>query len=79
MREIRVIEAKIAELKQKLEDFGEDHDFTEEYDNMLDECNDELFGLAPSRILKEVDPIQYRCGYTDYVDSLQSDEFEGCN
>lgn len=75
MREIREIEATIEELKTKIAEFGEDHDFTEEYDTMLDECYPEMFGWAPSCILKEVDPVQYRCGYSDYVDSLRYDDF----
>ena len=77
--EIREIEAEITELTTKIAEFGEDHDFHTEYDALLDECHVELFGLAPSRILKEVDPIQYNCGYTDFVDSLQRDDFECCN
>ena len=43
------------------------------YDDMLDELHPELFGLQPSRILREVDPIQYRCGFWDYVDSCDVD------
>lgn len=27
----------------------------------------------PSRILEELDPVAYRCGYNDWVDSDQSD------
>ena len=27
----------------------------------------------PSRILEELDPVAYRCGYSDWVDSDQSD------
>lgn len=46
----------------------------EDYDNMLDECYPMLFGLYPSKILEECDPIQYRCGYSDYVDSMEGEE-----
>lgn len=30
-------------------------------------------GFYPSRILKELDPVAYRCGYNDWVDSDQCD------
>lgn len=39
------------------------------YDEMLDECYPELFGLLPSYILKECDPIQYNCGLADWLDA----------
>jgi rubrerythrin len=43
------------------------------YDEMLDECSASCpvckqFG--PARILEEMDPIAYRCGFNDYVDGL---------
>ena len=47
----------------------------EAYDNMLDEVHEscELCNqYGASRILKEVDPIAYNCGYSDFIDS-QSD------
>ena len=39
------------------------------FNDMLDECYPELFGLLPSRILKECDPIQYNCAFTDWLDA----------
>ena len=47
--------------------------FEDSYDDMLDECYPEVFGIAPSKILLECDPIQYRCGLSDYVDGLDTD------
>jgi hypothetical protein len=49
------------------------------YDDMLNECYPELFGLQPSRILREVDPIQYRCGFYDWLDGedIDSDTLTG--
>ena len=44
-------------------------DMDQRYDDMLDELYPELFGLLPSRILKECDPIQYNCGFSDWEDS----------
>jgi hypothetical protein len=52
------------------------------YDEMLDECNDEIvigyIRLSPSTVLKECDPIAYRCGFNDWLDSaeLTTDETE---
>jgi hypothetical protein len=45
-----------------------------QYDELLDETYPQIFGLYPSRILEEMDSIQYRCGYQDYYDSI-SDEY----
>lgn len=39
------------------------------FNDMLDECYPELFGLLPSRILKECDPIQYDCAFADWLDA----------
>ena len=50
------------------------------YDQMLDECYPEVFGLLPSRILSECDPIQYNCGFSDWLDAneytINEDEAE---
>lgn len=47
---------------------------TELYDDMLDDCNEvvQVCGMSynPSRVLKEVDPIAYNCGFSDFCDSL---------
>lgn len=48
------------------------------YDDMLDETNPEVVigGLTylPSQVLKEVDPIAYRVGMTEYEDYLSEEE-----
>jgi hypothetical protein len=49
-------------------------DLISQYDEMLDEVYPQLFNMYPSRILEEMDPIMYRCGYSDYYDSI-SDEY----
>ena len=52
------------------------------YDDMLDECYEEIkigsLTYLPSQVLKEVDPIAYRCGFIDWLDSenLTTDEDE---
>lgn len=69
------LETEIEQIKEDIENFQLDEsDYIEQYDNMLDECYPELFGLLPSRILSECDPIQYNCGLSDYVSSLDITE-----
>ena len=38
----------------------------DDYDDMLDEVHGEFMGYSASWILKEVDPISYRCGFSDF-------------
>jgi len=49
----------------------------EMYDEMLDQCYEpyNMSGMIymPSDILKECDPIAYRVGFSDYVDTLAQD------
>lgn len=58
-------------------------DREERFDQMLDECYSfEKVGgpfshMSPSRVLKEVDPIAYRCGVNDYEDSDNLIEING--
>jgi hypothetical protein len=55
------------------------------YRDMLDESGPEVHvaGLSfmPSRVVEELDPVAFRCGVCDYVDSLVgeslSDEIDG--
>jgi hypothetical protein len=43
------------------------------YDEMLDELYSPIsvggVEFDPSRVLKELDPIAYRCGFNDWLDS----------
>jgi len=45
----------------------------EQWDDCLDECTDEVkigtLRYTPSHALKAVDPIAYRCGFVDWLDS----------
>ena len=62
--------------------FIDEHKAHEQYDEMIDECYGEvrLGGLtfSPSRVLKEMDPVAYRCWFNDWMDSqdLTTDESE---
>lgn len=46
------------------------------YDEMLDELYPVKFGTlnySGARVFEEVDPIAYRCGFSDYLDFLAED------
>ena len=49
----------------------------EMYDEMIDDCYGDIkiLGLAyrHSDVLKDFDPITYRCGFSDYTASLEED------
>lgn len=49
------------------------------FDNMLDEMHSGVWGIAPSRIMRECDPIMYRCEFYDWLDSegVDSDTLTG--
>ena len=48
-----------------------------EYDQLLDECYEDVtmgkLSYAPSEVLHKVDEVAYHCGYLEYVDGLYSD------
>jgi hypothetical protein len=44
-----------------------EHELETRYDDMLDGIYGEPMGYPASRILAEVDPIAYRCGFSDWV------------
>lgn len=49
-----------------------DKELAEEYDAVLNEGGPICVGgyeFEPARILEELDPIAYNCGYNDYVNS----------
>ncbi|UPU15926.1 phage hypothetical protein [Stenotrophomonas virus Jojan60] len=54
-----------------------DYDLEQRYDEMLDECfpTVEFGGVSydPSTVLYRVDPIAYRCGFSEWLDSEISD------
>ena len=83
------IEAKKAEIdaKQKeIDTFEPDEDEAENaYVEFLDECHDEIkigcCTFSPSRVLKELDPIAFNCGLSEFIDnelSERPERFEGC-
>jgi hypothetical protein len=64
--------SELLEMIQDLEDGGRQAYLR--YDEMLDECFPHWIGpsgadYCPSDILREVDPVAYRCGFNDWADS----------
>lgn len=69
------------ELQSDLNSFEiSEHVSYEQYDEMLDECSDEVvignLTFSPSNVLKECDPIAYREGYQDYINSFDESDFD---
>lgn len=81
--EIRKIKALIADKEKQQEQIELDpDDYEDQFDDMLDESIPEIeigcLTYSPSRVLKNVDSVAYRCGLVDYIDSLDvedSDEY----
>jgi hypothetical protein len=60
-------------------------DEEELFEEMLDECYEEVklgnLSWYPSHVMKNLDPIAFRCGVSEYIDGLVSDgeyfEYDG--
>ena len=54
------------------------HDQIEQFDDMLDECMEPCkvgsFTFNPSDVLFNCDPLAYRLGLDEYVDSMEQEE-----
>lgn len=77
------LQARLDELQNKVENwcasdyFDEnDRDWTDQYDDALDDCNEAYMGFCASTILKECDPIAYRIGFQEWIDALDKSDFE---
>lgn len=78
-QQIDSLQSQIAEVKKEINNFdASDYISESEYDDMLDECYDMVhignLSYYPSQVLREVDPVAYRCGYNDYIDSVELEE-----
>lgn len=55
-----------------------DNDVIDQYDDMLNECYEpvQVGGLTfdPADVIYNCDPIAYRCGLIDYIDSIEEDD-----
>jgi predicted nucleic acid-binding Zn-ribbon protein len=82
--EKRTLECQIVDIEKEIDDFAkEDYITDEQYREMLDDCFEdvEIAGMTycTSYALKETDPIAYRCGYSDYADSVELEDIEEYN
>ena len=67
---------ELEDLKEELEEKEQElynYDDEEAYNEMLDDCHESVFNIYPSTILKECDPIAYRCGLSDFEDEGRSE------
>ena len=77
--EIRKMQALIADKEKQQEQIELDpDDYEDQFDGSLDESipEIEIGGLtySPSHVLKNVDPIAYRCSLNDFVNSLDAED-----
>ena len=75
------LKSRIEELRDKIDSYELDEsDYSEQYDDMLDECYEGVFNMLPSRLsYVRCDPIMYNCGLTEYVDSIELTEVDEYN
>lgn len=82
--EIRKMQAQIADKEKQQSQIELDpDDYVTQFDESLDESVPEIeigsLTYSPSHVLKNVDPVAYRCSLNDFVDSLDvedSDEYK---
>lgn len=82
-QEIRKMQSQIADKEKQQEQIELDpDDYEDQFDEFLDESTPEIeigcLTYLPSHVLKAVDPVAYRCGLIDFIDSLDvedSDEY----
>jgi DNA repair exonuclease SbcCD ATPase subunit len=80
---ITELKDRIEELKTELDNLQIDHTSLaddDEYSKWIDEIYTPYcigyMTFDASRILKELDPIAYNCGFSDYIDSLDISDSE---
>jgi hypothetical protein len=81
--DILTAKAALEKAQSALDQFEPDEAEAESrYDDMLDEVGQyDLRGMfanyQPSRVLREIDPVAYRCGMNDWLDGEDKSTFEG--
>lgn len=80
-QEIRKMQALIADKEKQQSQIELDpDDYVTQFDESLDESIPEIeigcLTYSPSHILKNVDPVAYRCSLNDFVDSLDVEDSE---
>ena len=77
--EIRKMQSVIADKEKQQEQIELDPDnYEDQFDESLDESIPEIeigcLIYSPSHVLKNVDPVAYRCSLNDFVDSLDVED-----
>ena len=80
-QEIHKMQALIADKEKQQSQIELDpDDFADQFDDSLDESIPEIeigcLTYSPSHVLKNVDPVAYRCSLNDFVDSLDVEDSE---
>ena len=83
-QEIRKMQTQIANKEKQQSQIELDPDnYEDQFDDSLDDSIPEIeigcLTYSPSHVLKNVDPVAYRCSLNDFVDSLDvedSDEYK---
>lgn len=75
------LEERIVDIQAEIDSFEvSDHVSESDYDNYIDELEGDVticgMSYSASRVLSEIDPIAYRCGFADYCDTLDASEIE---
>jgi hypothetical protein len=77
---VEFLEREIEKLKNQIEKFELDpDDYSDQFDELLDEQGEVKIGnlgYYPSYILKNCDPIAYRCGLNDFIDCIDIEDIE---
>ena len=77
-QEIRKLQAQIADKEKQQSQIELDPDnYADQFDDMLDESGTveaDEYSFYPSQILRGLDPVAYRCGLNDFVDSLDVED-----
>ena len=81
-KDITACQAELTDVRHEMETFEPDEKEAEDaFDDMLDGCYEPFrigyLEYSPSQVLREVDPIAYRCGVNDFVDSEPADRWSG--
>lgn len=79
---LEVLNTELTELQDTLSNKESDRDsveicvddFEDQFCECLDECNGDFMGYSASYLLRNVDPIAYRCGLVDYCDSVDVEQ-----
>ncbi len=77
LKEINELTDELDTYKNGQYDYSDNSDFVTQYNEMLDECAPCTEMTNYADYLEQNDPVGYRCGMCDYIDSyIRSDEYK---